>query len=72
MVFKIGFLKNFAIFTGKHPCWSFFLIKLQAFRQLFLKKARIRVFPSEHWEVLKNSFFYKTLAATSVVEANEL
>ena len=22
-------LKNFAIFTGKHLCWSFFLIKLQ-------------------------------------------
>ena len=26
---KKGFLKNFAIFTGKHLCWSFFLIKFQ-------------------------------------------
>ena len=26
--FKIGALKNFAIFTGKHVCWSLF--KLQA------------------------------------------
>ena len=29
---KIGVLKNFAIFTGKYLCWSFLLIKLQAFR----------------------------------------
>ena len=28
--FKIGALKKFAIFTGKHLCWSLFLIKLQA------------------------------------------
>ena len=26
-------LKNFAIFTGKHLCWSLSLIKLQAFRK---------------------------------------
>ena len=25
-----GVLKNFIIFTGKHLCWSLFLIKLQA------------------------------------------
>ena len=30
--FKIGALKNFAIFTGKHLCWSFFLIKLLVWR----------------------------------------
>ena len=29
MFFKIGVLKNFAIFTGKYLCWSLFLIKLQ-------------------------------------------
>ena len=27
---KKGVLKNFANFTGKHLCWSLFLIKLQA------------------------------------------
>ena len=27
-----GVLKNFVIFTGKHLCWSLFLIKLQALR----------------------------------------
>ena len=25
--FKTDVLKNFAIFTGKHPCWGLFLIK---------------------------------------------
>ena len=30
MFFKIGVLKKFAKFTGKHLCWSRFLIKLQA------------------------------------------
>ena len=30
MFFKTGVLKNFANFTGKHLCWSLFLIKLQA------------------------------------------
>ena len=30
MFFKIGALKNFTNFTGKHPCWSLFLTKLQA------------------------------------------
>ena len=25
--FKIGILKNFAIFTGEHLCWCIFLIK---------------------------------------------
>ena len=28
--------ESFAIFTGKHPCWSLFLVKLQAFRTDFI------------------------------------
>ena len=36
MFFKIDVLKNFAILTGKHLCWSLFLIKLQAFRSATL------------------------------------
>ena len=31
---KQVFLKYFTIFTGKHLCWSLFLIKLQAWRPL--------------------------------------
>ena len=38
MFFKIGVLKNFAIFAGKHLCWSCFLMKLQAWRSAILFK----------------------------------
>ena len=31
-------LKHFAIFTGKHMCWSIFLIKLQVSRPVNLLK----------------------------------
>ena len=42
MFFKIGVLKNFAIFTGKHMCKSLFLIKLKACN--FIKKRLQKVF----------------------------
>ena len=42
MFFKVGFLKGFAIFTGKHLCWS-----------LFLKQ----VFSCGHCKIQKNTFF---------------
>ena len=32
MIFKIGIFKNFLNFTEKHLFWSFFLMKLQAWR----------------------------------------
>ena len=35
MFFKIGVLKNFAIFTGKHLRWSLFLINKVAGPQLY-------------------------------------
>ena len=34
--------KNFAIFTRKHLCWSFFLMKLQAYRK---QRLQHRCFP---------------------------
>ena len=40
MFFKIGALKNFAVFTGKHLCWSLFLMKLQAFRGISVNIAK--------------------------------
>ena len=49
MFFKIGVLKNFAMFTGKHLCWSLFLIKLQAFRCFSVNIAK-----------LLKAVFYKT------------
>ena len=38
IIFKTGVLKNFAIFTRKHLCWSLFLIKLQDWRLVLLLK----------------------------------
>ena len=38
MFLKIGVLKKFAIFTGKHLCWSLFSIKLLCFRPVTLFK----------------------------------
>ena len=33
MIFKIGFLKNFANFTEKHLCQILFLVRLHAFKK---------------------------------------
>ena len=51
MFFKIGVLKNFAIFTGKYLCWSLFLTKLQGFR----------CFPVNIAKIFKSSFFIEHL-----------
>ena len=50
MFFKIGVLTNFAIFTGKHLCWSLFLIKLETFN----------CFPENKVKFFVSSFFYET------------
>ena len=59
--FKIGVLKNFANFTGKILCWSYFLIKSQGWKnlQLYQKEAPAHVFSCEIWEFLKNTFFLR-------------
>ena len=46
--FDIGVLRNFAIFRGKHLCWSVFLIKLQACN-----------FPVNITKFLRTPFFHK-------------
>ena len=57
LLFKIGVLKNYAVFTGKHMCWSLFLIKFQA----FTFTTPTQVFSSEYCENFKNSFFTEHL-----------
>ena len=53
MFFKIVLLKNFPIFTGKHLCWSLFLIKLKMWRPVtLLKRDSIKVFSREFCEQL--------------------
>ena len=50
---KKGVLKNFANFTGKHPCWSLFLIKLQAFSQRDSSVSQHKCFPLKFAELLR-------------------
>ena len=58
MFFKISVLKNFAIFAGKHLCWSLFLEKLQTWRSAtLLKKTPIQMFSCEYCGIFKNTFF---------------
>ena len=42
MFFETGALKNFAIFTGKHLCWSLFLIRLKDWRPAFPLEKRLQ------------------------------
>ena len=59
MFFITSVLKNFAIFTGEHLCWSLFLIKLQACN--FIKKRpQYRCFPVNIVKFLRTTFFYRT------------
>ena len=54
---KIGFLKNFAIFIGKHLCWSLFSVRLQH-RRLLVNIGKF----------LRTPFFYRPpLVATSKI-----
>ena len=55
MFFKIGSIKNFAIFTGKHLCWGLFLIKLQTPTQ-----TPTEVFPVDIAKFLRIVFLYNT------------
>ena len=55
MLFKKGVLKNFAIFSGKHLCWSLFLIN-------FIKKRlQHRCFPANIVKFCRIAFFIEQL-----------
>ena len=60
---KKAVLNSFAIFTGKHLCWSLFLIKLQAFR------LPTQVSFCEYCEIFKNTYFEKHLPMTASVNS---
>ena len=62
--FKIGVIKNFVNFTGKHLCWSFFLIKFHTFRpETSLRRdSNIDVFLCVKFaKFFKNTYFEKHL-----------
>ena len=66
MFFKIGVLKSFANFTGKHLCWSLFLKNLQAEGlQLHKSKTPTEVFFCEVCKIFKNTFSYRTPPVTA-------
>ena len=71
MLFNIGVLKNFAIFTGKYPCWSLFLIRLQAWKprglKLYWKETPTHVFSHKYCGIFKNSFFYRTFPLVALL-----
>ena len=59
MFLKIGAFKNFANFTGKHLCWSFFLLKFQTLRPATLLKSNYNtgIFSVQFAEFLRTPFF---------------
>ena len=66
MFFKIGVLKSFENFTGRHLCWSLFLKNLQTGGlQLYLKRDFKQLFSCEVCESLKNTFFNRTAPVTA-------
>ena len=58
MFFKMDFLEDFALFTGKHLCWSLFLTKLQTFMSATFIKKRLqhRCFPVNIAKSLRRAF----------------
>ena len=68
MFCKKGVLKNLANFTGKHLCWSLFLIKLQVFRPATLSKRDSHtVIFLWNLQNLKNTYFEEYLPTTACV-----
>ena len=67
MVFKLGVLKNFAIFSRKHLPWSLFLIKLHALKTCNFIKKRLqhRCFPVNIGKVLRTPIFGEHLRMSS-------
>ena len=73
MFFKITVLKNFKIFTGKHLCWSLFLIKFQSWwpATLLKRNSNTGVF-CEYCKILKISSFSRTpMKVAPLITASE-
>ena len=70
---KNAVLKNFAIFTGKHLCWSLFLTRLQACNFIIKRPLQHRCFPVNIAKFLGNfekhhTYFEKHLQAAASVQ----
>ena len=60
---KKGALNNFWNFTGKHLCWSLFLMKVQ-------KETPTLVCSCEIYEIFKNTYFEEQQEAVSVYSSS--
>ena len=58
--FKTGVIRNFAIFTGKHLCWSLFLIKNSFISTLFQKRLQHRWFLWKLWNFYEHLLLCNT------------
>ena len=63
MFFKIDVLKNFAMFVGKHLCWSFFFNNVAGPQgcNFIKKRLRHRCFPVNVAKFLRTRFFTEHL-----------
>ena len=69
MFFKIGGLKNFVNYTGKHLRWSPFFKKLQAKGlQLYQKETPIQAFSCEVSEIFNKPFTMQKQSFTDVLQ----
>ena len=65
---KNGVLRNFAKFTGKPLCQSFFFNKVASIACNFIKKETLAlVFSCKFYETSKNTFFKEHLWATASI-----
>ena len=71
MFVKIGVLKKFEIFAGKHLCWSLFLTLLQ--NCIFIKKRfQQKCSPVYYVKFLRTAFFRALLVAASETKEESL
>ena len=60
MFFKTGVIRNFTIFTGKHLCWSLFLIKNNFISTLSQKRLQHMWFLWKLWNFYEHLFLWNT------------
>ena len=66
MFFKIGVLKNFAVFIGKHLCWSLIFNRVADFRPATILKKRLeQMFYCKYCKIFKNTCFEEHLRTTA-------
>ena len=66
VLYKKAVFENSAIITGKHRCWSLFLIKLQAWRSVTLLKRDSNT--GEYCKIFKNTYFKEYLQVAASVK----